>query len=112
MNESIDDQLKRLNAEFDKLLNTTSEEPENNLQRLIRFGLSEGEAQAWLNQEPNYSRQKVTRIETDEDETEPIAETYRGGLPAPALQPLNKGGYSLPLAQQQGNATSLKLNTQ
>jgi hypothetical protein len=75
MNESIDDRLKRINAEFSKFLKETSEEPEDNLLRLIHFGLSEREAKAWLNQEPNYNRRLFTanfpKHKTDEDFTEP-----------------------------------------
>ncbi len=78
MNESIDDQLKRLNAEFDKLLDSNSKESEDNLQELILFGLTESEAKAWLEREPNYSRRKVTPFRTDEDETEPVDSIYKG----------------------------------
>ena len=68
VNDTIDDKLKRLNAEFDKLLNPTYEK---NLQKLIRYGLTEEEAKAWLDQEPNYTRRILTRKKSDEDLTEP-----------------------------------------
>jgi len=78
MNETTDDRLKRLNDELDRILSKPSEGVESNLQKLIRFGLSEDEAQAWLNREPNYSRRKVTPFRTDEDEPEPCIELLLG----------------------------------
>jgi len=52
------------------------------LNQLEKFGLTPNEANAWLEQEPNFynNRRKVTRPETDEDETEPVAETSRGSI--------------------------------
>jgi hypothetical protein len=74
MKETTEDRLKRINNEFDKMLNRTTEVAvEDTLQILTKFGLSNKQAQAWLRKEPNFSsdasyhdrrnRRKVNRTE-------------------------------------------------
>jgi hypothetical protein len=65
MNETIDERLKRLNAEMDEMLKTIPHEsegdPKETLRELLNFGFTLREAKAWLKKEPNYvSRRKVT----------------------------------------------------
>jgi len=74
MTETIDERLRKLSKEFDKLLGKTEEQStERNIDRLIHFGLTLNEAKSWLKQEPNYvpSDESKHDDESDGEVTEP-----------------------------------------
>jgi len=73
-NDPIGDELHRLSEEFRKLaglpLNTNIHE-EISPKHLTKFGLTLDEAKAFLKNEPNYIRRKVTDDKSDDKVTEP-----------------------------------------
>jgi hypothetical protein len=80
MSDPIRDELHRLNKEFKKLLeNSSNTHLEKTLpEHLTKFGLTLDEAKAWLEQEPNFkpSDEILHGNRSDEDFTEPRKDRF------------------------------------
>jgi phosphoglycerate dehydrogenase-like enzyme len=70
--ERPEERIVRINKELDGLLKESMTAQEDvSVQLTHDFGLTIDEAKAWLSNEPNYNRRKVTRFRTDEEGTKP-----------------------------------------